>query len=187
MICNICAVVIQYVYNTSHWIVICIELLLNTTLILEVLINLCAMKMTFFQSYMNIIDLVLTILCTIFATIFIYDEYISPRKDAVNDEIYSEIDFVLLSCRYLFQIGRFSSLLNRSKVSAERLTADDIHLLKYSNTDTIPTTVHNGDIQLSSFKDDTIQHNSVLFDSPATSPHMLTNNLYNNTPIQYGR
>lgn len=198
LLCNISAVIIQYVYNTSHWVVVCIEVLLNTTLILEVLINIMAVRWSFFESRMNIIDLFLTVCCTVFAGIFIYDEYINKSStpglqsnNEINDDIYSEIDFVLLSLRYMFQIGRFSSLINRSKVSANRLIADDIHLMNAHSTSqhhinqlmNTNNYYNNNDIQLSNYDAGSLQHNSILSYDNTSAPPVFTNNMYMNSPV----
>lgn len=159
MIFNIIAVILQYIYNINHWFVIFVEILLNTTLAVEVIINIIAQKRQFFSYISNIIDFVLTILCTLLAIWFMYDEYIMSndndtdtdiiKNKTVNntDEVLSELDNVLMSLRYLYQIGRFASYIRRSKTASDRIINnkdDDISFLKqYKYTNSVNDEIDN--------------------------------------------
>lgn len=93
----------------QHPLIITIEAFINLILLAEVVIGILAEKKQYFHSWLNMMDFIMTILCIAFFIVYVSTE--APEEA----DYMSELDAVLLGCRFLFQLGRLSLFIYRSR------------------------------------------------------------------------
>lgn len=138
---NLLLMLYQLVYAVDHWTIIAIELILNTVLVVEVVVNILLLQHQFFRNYMNWLDLGLTVLCVV---LFVMELYVGGGSDTTataseknsqlvssatsqGSDLLGELDSVLLAVRYMFQLGRLTTLVQRSRNATERLAVPDVY------------------------------------------------------------
>ncbi|SGZ27574.1 BQ5605_C026g10129 [Microbotryum silenes-dioicae] len=87
-----------------------LEIIINTTMIVEVSIRLVAFGKQFWKSYYNTLDLIITILCMITLVVIFFS-----GCSAKGEEVF---DVFLLVVRNLFQFGRLALVMRKSGKNA---------------------------------------------------------------------
>ncbi|GAA5947239.1 hypothetical protein JCM3775_007605, partial [Rhodotorula graminis] len=83
-----------------------LEIVVNTSMIIEVLVRLLAFGAQFWQSYWNALDLAITLFCAVTLVIIFFS-----GCSAKGEEVF---DTFLLVVRNLFQFGRLALVLRKS-------------------------------------------------------------------------
>lgn len=105
-----------------HPAILAVEFLINVWILLEVGLGIWALGRSYFDSVMNRIDAGLALACIAFFVILVIGTQTKEDSGFV-----SEVDAVLLACRFLFQVVRLSVLVYRSRKVALMQSQEEIN------------------------------------------------------------
>ena len=108
----------------NHNAVIVLEAIINSALIAEVTTSILAAGLDYFNYLFNIIDLILTIVCSIFFIIFL--SKLAANDSTESEGISLELDGIFLILRYIVQFTRMILLFYRGRKTHEMVEQEDV-------------------------------------------------------------
>ena len=144
-------VVIAWEYSggsTRHWLAICLEAVINVILVCEVATSILHLRRHYFQHWINVLDLTLTLLCLLFFIAFLTHPPPSSRSDGSSgkgDGTWGTLDVTVLIVRYCFQLTRISVLIYRGRRTSDVLMQDDVDFTVHEMRDKMNTELANAD------------------------------------------
>jgi len=122
IIANIFVLAWEISERGSHIAVIVMEGLINLIFALEIAVEIVTQGRTaFFMNTWNRVDFTICVFCVIFFVVFCFQELPDNRK-----ELSTFLDGILLTARYLYQIGRLVRFAKKARTSTHFISQDDI-------------------------------------------------------------
>eukprot|EP00457_Paulinella_chromatophora_P011417 gb/GEZN01011557.1/.p1 GENE.gb/GEZN01011557.1/~~gb/GEZN01011557.1/.p1 ORF type:complete len:204 (+),score=30.84 gb/GEZN01011557.1/:134-745(+) len=118
---NIAILALELSGNGRHIAVVVFETFINLILFGEVFVNIIIYKKAFFHDWVNVLDLVITILCFALFIVFLVTEGVREDFDQISEE-----DEVLLVFRYLLLVLRFAVIVRNARVRTKILTQGNV-------------------------------------------------------------
>jgi hypothetical protein len=108
----------------NHWVMISVEVVINTLLLLEVATGLISLGKQYFSTWQNRVDFVVTVFCVLFFIVLLIEE--EEKASYAEDTAVSVIDVTLLILRYVIQLGRLIFIAVRGHRTSQFLQQEDV-------------------------------------------------------------
>ena len=122
MLLNLFVMLWELAGRGYHPAILALELIINLWILMEVALGIWALGRSYFDSMMNRIDFGLALACVGFFVILVIG-----TRTKEDSGFVSEVDAVLLACRFLFQVVRLSVLVYRSRKVALMHSQEEIN------------------------------------------------------------